>query len=122
MALLENGQGPLIMIRADMDPLPVREETGLSYQSRIKTTDLKGGGGGDTCLRRMKPLTGSEDFGLFPTSVPSVPVCYFRLRCDDGRGSCGFLHSSRFCPDPRLIRAAISALVVVAADCWTNPR
>jgi hippurate hydrolase len=73
-------------------------------------------------VRRIKPLTGSEDFGLFATAHPPVPVCYFRLGCDDGKGSCGFLHSSRFSPDPGLIRTAISALVVAAAEMLGLPR
>jgi len=31
VALLKNGAGPLVMMRADMDGLPVKEKTGLSY-------------------------------------------------------------------------------------------
>ena len=34
VALLKNGAGPAILIRADMDALPVTEATGLSYASR----------------------------------------------------------------------------------------
>lgn len=33
VGMLENGEGPLIMIRADMDGLPVVEKTGLDYAS-----------------------------------------------------------------------------------------
>jgi hippurate hydrolase len=36
VGLLRNGDGPTVMLRADMDALPVREETGLDYAS---TTD-----------------------------------------------------------------------------------
>lgn len=71
---------------------------------------------GSNRMRRIKPLTGSEDFGLFATADPPVPVCYFRLGCDDGKGSCGFLHSSRFSPGTLLIRTAVSTLVVAAAE------
>lgn len=41
VAVLENGQGPTILLRADMDALPVKEETGLDYASTvtIKTKD-----------------------------------------------------------------------------------
>ena len=33
VAILENGKGPTLMIRADMDALPVEEKTGLEYAS-----------------------------------------------------------------------------------------
>ncbi|MEE4173754.1 MAG: amidohydrolase [Xanthomonadales bacterium] len=33
VAMLENGDGPLIMMRADMDGLPVKEASGLEYAS-----------------------------------------------------------------------------------------
>ncbi|MBM7168719.1 amidohydrolase [Streptomyces sp. G44] len=34
VAVLENGEGPTVLLRADMDALPVREGTGLPYASR----------------------------------------------------------------------------------------
>jgi len=33
VGVLRNGDGPAVMLRADMDALPVREETGLPYAS-----------------------------------------------------------------------------------------
>src|SRR4051812_23294858 len=42
VGLLRNGEGPTIMLRADMDALPVREETGLSYASAETATDSTG--------------------------------------------------------------------------------
>ncbi|MBB3763199.1 amidohydrolase [Sphingomicrobium lutaoense] len=38
VAVLENGPGPVLMIRADMDGLPVVEQTGLEYASKVVTT------------------------------------------------------------------------------------
>jgi amidohydrolase len=52
VAILNNGQGPLVSMRADMDGLPVEEKTGLAYSSKVKQTD---------------PITGNE--------VPVMHAC-----------------------------------------------
>ncbi|MFM7376622.1 MAG: M20 family metallopeptidase [Erythrobacter sp.] len=36
VGILRNGKGPLILIRADMDGLPVEEKTGLAYASKAR--------------------------------------------------------------------------------------
>ena len=42
VGVLRNGDGPTLMLRADMDALPVREETGLPYASTQTATDGTG--------------------------------------------------------------------------------
>ena len=42
VAVLKNGDGPTVMIRADMDGLPVKEDTGLSYASTAMQTNMDG--------------------------------------------------------------------------------
>jgi hippurate hydrolase len=42
VALLKNGDGPTIMVRADMDALPVTEATELAYASKATTKDDDG--------------------------------------------------------------------------------
>jgi amidohydrolase len=42
VGLLRNGDGPMVMLRADMDALPVEEATGLPYASKAKATDREG--------------------------------------------------------------------------------
>ena len=40
--MLHNGDGPTVMLRADMDALPVKEDTGLPYASTVTATDADG--------------------------------------------------------------------------------
>jgi amidohydrolase len=42
VGILRNGQGPTVMVRTDLDALPVTEATGLPFASRVTTTDDDG--------------------------------------------------------------------------------
>src|SRR5207248_1251288 len=42
VALLRNGTGPTVLVRTDMDALPVKEQTGLPYASTVTATDENG--------------------------------------------------------------------------------
>src|SRR5499427_5196022 len=42
VGLLRNGDGPTVMLRADMDALPIEEATGLLYASKVTTKDREG--------------------------------------------------------------------------------
>jgi hippurate hydrolase len=42
VGVLRNGAGPTVMLRADMDALPVEEMTGLPYASKVKAKDRDG--------------------------------------------------------------------------------
>jgi hippurate hydrolase len=42
VAVLKNGKGPTILVRCDMDALPVTEKTGLPYASTVKARNAAG--------------------------------------------------------------------------------
>tara|TARA_B110000037_G_scaffold110401_1_gene127631 strand:+ start:102 stop:1481 length:1380 start_codon:yes stop_codon:yes gene_type:complete len=42
VGIIENGSGPLVLVRADMDGLPILEDSGLSYASRNRQINLGG--------------------------------------------------------------------------------
>jgi amidohydrolase len=42
VAIMKNGNGPTVMLRTELDALPVEEKTGLPYASKVRTKDDAG--------------------------------------------------------------------------------
>ena len=42
VGLLRNGTGPTVLVRTDLDALPIKEQTGLPYTSAVEAKDDKG--------------------------------------------------------------------------------
>ena len=42
VGVLRNGDGPTVLVRTDMDALPVVEQTGLEYASKVRARDRSG--------------------------------------------------------------------------------
>eukprot|EP01013_Petalomonas_cantuscygni_P024261 TRINITY_DN4585_c0_g1_i1.p1 TRINITY_DN4585_c0_g1~~TRINITY_DN4585_c0_g1_i1.p1 ORF type:complete len:445 (+),score=103.15 TRINITY_DN4585_c0_g1_i1:385-1719(+) len=42
VAVMENGEGPTVMLRADMDGLPLEEKTGLAFASKVQAKTRQG--------------------------------------------------------------------------------
>ena len=100
------------MLRADMDALPVREETGLDYASEVVATDARGE---LADAAETEPVMGSEDFGLFGTAA-GVPSVFWGIggSSRDAPGN----HSPKFAPriEPTL-SAGVAALVAAGMAC-----
>src|SRR5215207_5719686 len=58
VGVLENGDGPTVLLRADMDGLPVLEATGLPYASTARGTDP---GGHDVPVMHVTCLLGASE-------------------------------------------------------------
>ena len=79
VAVMKNGPGPVLMLRADMDALPVTEETGLPYASQTK--GVMHACGHDTHMaawigiaRRMAALKGSWSGTLVMVGQPAEEI------------------------------------------------
>ena len=42
IGVIKNGEGPIVLVRTDMDALPVKEDTGLPYASKVTTKNDSG--------------------------------------------------------------------------------
>lgn len=42
VAMMKNGDGPVVLVRSDMDALPVQEKTGLAYASTVRAKSPSG--------------------------------------------------------------------------------
>jgi metal-dependent amidase/aminoacylase/carboxypeptidase family protein len=42
VAVLKNGAGPTVMLRTELDALPVEEKTGVAYASKVRSKDDSG--------------------------------------------------------------------------------
>ncbi|MCX3062037.1 amidohydrolase [Streptomyces beihaiensis] len=90
------GDGPTVLLRADMDGLPVLEATGLPYASRVRTTDRDGNDtavmhacGHDmhvTCL-----LGAAELLATHRQSWRGTVVAVFQPAEETGEGASGML-------------------------------
>ena len=45
VAVLRNGSGPTVLVRTELDALPVEEKTGLPYASKVKADQRRRQGG-----------------------------------------------------------------------------
>jgi amidohydrolase len=42
VAIMKNGSGPTVLVRTDIDALPILEKTGVPYASKVRSTDISG--------------------------------------------------------------------------------
>ncbi len=92
VGVLENGVGPTVLLRADMDALPVAEQTGLAYASTVRAVDRLGNDvpvmhacGHDvhvTCL-----LGAAAHFAAHPDEVTGKLIVLFQPAEELGAGA-----------------------------------
>jgi len=104
VAIMKNGDGPLVMMRADMDGLPVKEKTGLSYASQAT---------------QISPITGLE--------VPVMHACGHDVHITSLVGSARYMqeHKDEWSGTLMLIvqpaeERIIGAKAMMAADPWSK--
>ncbi len=70
VGILRNGDGPTVVLRADMDALPIKEATGLPYASTVTATGADGKSTlvAHSCGHDACDLPGWSDFALRPES------------------------------------------------------
>ena len=62
VGVLKNGAGPVVLLRTELDGLPVEEKTGLDYASTARTKDDNGVDvGADARVRPRRPHGGVDD-------------------------------------------------------------
>ena len=130
VAVLENGPGPVVMLRTDMDGLPVVEQTGLPFASKVRAVSQAGvetgvmhACGHDTHMaawvgaaRRLVAMKGEWSGTLVMIGQPAEEIGEgARAMIDDGL-------YTRF-PKPRAViafhdAAALSAGTIAYADGW----
>src|SRR4028119_1582581 len=73
VAVMKNGPGPVLLLRADMDGLPVVEQTGLPFASKVKATRAAGGGSGGAGGGRRGARPRAARAGLGAPAQPALP-------------------------------------------------
>ena len=70
VAVMKNGPGPVLLIRADMDALPVKEQTGLPFASKVDRQ--ASGRDGDARHARLRPRHAHGHLARYGTPTAAV--------------------------------------------------
>ncbi len=110
VAILRNGSGPVVMLRTELDALPVEEKTGLPFASKAKGLDAEGKvvpvahacghdlhmtgwyGAATIMARRRTAVAWHADAGW-----PACRGDHSRCGCHVGRRSVHSVSKARFC-------------------------
>ena len=106
VGVLANGEGPTVLLRADMDALPVEERTGLTYASTVTSLDDSGAEVGvmhacghdvhTTCL-----LGAARELAADRGSWTGTLVCLFQPAEEVGAGARAMLDDGLYDRVPR---------------------
>lgn len=106
VGVLRNGRGPTVMIRGDMDALPIREETGLPYASVPRAVQ-----GSASSLAATPERARPESLGSEPAGELALPAMH---ACGHDIHTTGLVGSARLLASPAVRAQWRGTLLVVA--------
>jgi amidohydrolase len=122
VGILKNGEGKVLLLRADMDALPVAEETGLPYASRVRVKNERGQtvGVAHACGHdiHMANLVGVARFlNEHRDAWQGTAICLFQPAEEKGAGSQAMLDDGLL---DKIPRPDYAVALHVAADVETG--
>ena len=96
VAILKNGKGPTVLVRADMDALPILETTGLSYASRVDAMHACGHDVHMTCL-----IGTARILNQYKTQWRGTLICVAQPAEEKGQGAQAMINDGLFTRFPK---------------------
>jgi hippurate hydrolase len=87
VAILKNGPGPIVMLRTELDALPIEEKTGLPFASTVKTKAMPANRAGGAHVRTRYSHVGVGRYGRTHGEEPRALAWHADAGRATGRGN-----------------------------------